>query len=76
MAELRQRKLSEPHNGIPTSVDARSADPAAKRRKTKPERDLLLFATPLIIFLHIALVCSKTSYVVVANFSLFDLCLM
>ena len=73
MSELRQRKLSEPQYGIPTSVDARSAGSAPRRRKNKSERDLLLFATPLILFLHVALVCLNVSFVIVANLGLIDI---
>ena len=67
MAELRQRKVAEPQNTAPISADARSLAPAAKRpRRSHKESGLLLFATPLILFLHVALV--STTYAVVPCF--------
>ena len=67
MAELRQRKTAEPRNTAPIRVDARSPDPAAKRpRKSNQESRLLLFATPLILMLHIALV--STAHALVSLF--------
>lgn len=63
MAELRQRKVAGYQNTAPISADARSLDPAAKRpRRSSKESGLLLFATPLILLLHIALV--STTYAV------------
>ena len=74
MAELRQRKAAEPQNTAPISADARSLDPAAKRpRKSNKESGLLLFATPLILILHIALV-STTHAVVFLFFEAGHLC--
>ena len=63
MAELRRRKVAEPQNREPVSADARSNDHAANRpRRSSKESGLLLFATPLIVFLHIALV--RSPYIV------------
>ena len=57
MAEIRQRKVTELTTRAPINADARSLDPAAKRpRRSNKESGLLLFATPLILILHIALV--------------------
>lgn len=69
MAELRQRKVVEPQNRAPISADTRSleVDPAAKQpRRGNKESGLLLFATPLILILHIALV--STIYDLVSIF--------
>lgn len=69
MAELRQRKVAEPQIRAPISADARSLEvnPAAKRpRRGNKESGLLLFATPLILILHIALV--STLYALVSVF--------
>ncbi|KAL3147358.1 hypothetical protein ABBQ32_002840 [Trebouxia sp. C0010 RCD-2024] len=56
MAELRQRKVTERQARAPISVDARSPKAVKRPRRQHKESALLLFATPLIIILHIALV--------------------
>lgn len=58
MAELRQRKVAEPQGGAPINADARSPKLKALIRPPRQDKEsgLLLFATPLIIILHIVLV--------------------
>ena len=64
MAELRQRKVGEPQKRALTNAEARSLDTAAKRpRRSDKESGLLLFATPLIVFLHIASVSTLRAVV-------------
>ena len=56
MSELRQRKVPEVDAEVPSKSVAKPVEAAAKRQGTNSSRELLLFAAPLVLFLHVALV--------------------